>query len=66
MFVLFFANRYMTLLGHVPFLVYTFWIPETQYNLSVSHFSHGLSSVLTYHFGTSGEQTRLSAFFDTP
>ncbi|KIM64883.1 hypothetical protein SCLCIDRAFT_599763 [Scleroderma citrinum Foug A] len=30
MFALFIANRYITILGHAPFLVYLFWSPKTQ------------------------------------
>ena len=37
-FALFVANRYITTLGHIPFLVYSFWSPKTQADLSVSGF----------------------------
>ena len=46
-FVLFVANRYAIILGHVPIMVYAFWTPANQ---SVSHLSliRGLSRILTW------------------
>jgi len=34
-FVLFIANRYIPILGHAPFLVYSFWSPESQSDYKV-------------------------------
>ena len=35
-FTLFVANRYLTVLGHTPFLVYAFWTPRTPSDYSVN------------------------------
>ena len=47
MFALFIANRYITILGHAPSLVYSFWSPETKSDYRVSSVSHYLSRILT-------------------
>ena len=38
-FALFIANRYIAILGHAPFLVYSFWSPESQSDYRVSNVS---------------------------
>ena len=60
MFVLFVSNRYITIFGHAPFLVYSFWKPDTQSDYNVGHLStRDLSCILmpTFSFsGVSGER----------
>ena len=38
-FILFVVNRYTTILGHAPFLVYSFWTPKTPSEYSVNNIS---------------------------
>ena len=46
-FVLFVSNRYITIFGHAPFLVYSFWKPDTQSGYNVDYLSaRDLSCIL--------------------